>query len=294
VTEAIQQIQVSYPITADQIVADLTPLLALEKPAEVVKAIATCRGLRVQVEDRRKLLKADSLEYGRRVDEAAKLLTAAILRYEEPLKERKAKHDAAKAEAKRAAEQAERERLMAEERAKIQAEREAAQQEAEIQAKRRAAEERQLEQRRVLIRREKEQAEAELLAMRRQAEAERAESQRILREAEQARRAAEETLAKIEREKEAERTRARMAAEAEEQRLEREKYERELAAKIEAAQPDVVKLHAYAERLRSVRLSGPVCVDDDARAVASDVHAHLGRLVDHLLTFDGSPLEDAP
>lgn len=290
-TEAIQQIQVSYPITADQIVADLTPLLALEKPAEVVKAIATCRGLRVQVEDRRKLLKADSLEYGRRVDEAAKLLTAAILRYEEPLKERKAKHDAAKAEAKRAAEQAERERLMAEERAKIEAERAAAQQEAEIQAKRRAAEERQLELRREAMRREKEQAEAELLAMRRQVEAERAESQRILREAEQARLAAEETLSKIEREKEAERTRARLAAEAEEQRLEREKHERELSAKIEAAQPDVVKLHAWAARIAGLSQGAPQCVDEDACIVAGDVRRELMRLHDHLLSFDGSPLE---
>lgn len=294
--EAIAPIAVQYPLTLAQIETQLAPLLNAEKPADVVKAIATCRGLRVDVEERRKLLKADSLDYGRRVDEAARQLTAAIVKYEEPLKQRKAEHDEAKARAKRDAEQAERERLLAAEREQMAKERAAAEEEAKVQAQRLRIEAQQLEQRRELMRREKEEAQRELEEERRKMAAERAETQRILAQAEQERKSAQATLDRIEREKEQERTRARMAAEAEEQRLAKERHDRELAAKVAAAQPDIVKLRAWADRLSAIRMQAPSCTDPDARTLVLEVQEGLERLAGHLIAFDGSPIEysDAP
>ena len=62
----------------------------------VTDAISVVRTLRVNVEKKRVELKADALEYGRKVDAEAKRITAALLEVEEPLKANKDEIDAEK------------------------------------------------------------------------------------------------------------------------------------------------------------------------------------------------------
>ena len=77
--------------------------------AGLVKAIAEIRTTRTDVEKRRKELKQDALDYGRKVDDAAKTITARLEAIEGPLKEQKDEIDAEVARIK--AEKAEAERL---------------------------------------------------------------------------------------------------------------------------------------------------------------------------------------
>ena len=81
-------------------------------------AIADVRKVRVDVEKARKDLKADALEYGRKVDAEAKRVTALLLEIEEPLKAEKARIDDAKETARREKEEAERKQIEAEMEAK--------------------------------------------------------------------------------------------------------------------------------------------------------------------------------
>ena len=83
------------------------------------KAIATIRELRVAVEKRRKELKAESLEFGRLVDSAARHLTGRLEDVEAPLI---AARDAVDAEKERIKAEKERARV-AEIEAKLKAER---------------------------------------------------------------------------------------------------------------------------------------------------------------------------
>ena len=123
-------IQVVYPITAADIQARFAGYAALTADTPqgykaVQAAIADLRGSRGEVEKRRKELKADSLEYGRRVDAVAKFLTQKIEEIENPLKAKKAAADEEKARAKMDAERA----ALEEERARLAAERAAFEQE---------------------------------------------------------------------------------------------------------------------------------------------------------------------
>jgi hypothetical protein len=78
---------------------------------EAVKSgIREVRKLRTSVEKKRKELKADALEYGRRVDAEAKRITDALLSIEEPMKEAKQEFDAKKEAEKQAKIRAEEER----------------------------------------------------------------------------------------------------------------------------------------------------------------------------------------
>lgn len=70
--------------------------LAAETPQQykvLQAALSDLRSARTEVEKRRKELKADSLEYGKKVDAAAKFLTAKIEEIEAPLKAAKAEAD---------------------------------------------------------------------------------------------------------------------------------------------------------------------------------------------------------
>lgn len=62
----------------------------------VTDALSVVRTLRINVEKKRVELKADALEYGRKVDAEAKRITAALLEVEEPLKANKEEIDAEK------------------------------------------------------------------------------------------------------------------------------------------------------------------------------------------------------
>lgn len=79
--------------------------------AGLVKAIAEVRTARTDVEKRRKELKQDALDYGRKVDDAAKAITARLEAIEWPLKDQKDEIDAEVARIKREKEEAEKARV---------------------------------------------------------------------------------------------------------------------------------------------------------------------------------------
>ncbi len=200
-----------------------------------VKGIADLRDRRLKIEERRKLLKQDSLEYGRKVDAVAKDLTAIIESVENSLKAAKLEVDNAKAAAKREAEAAERAAVEAEIRAKREAE------EHELAVRRQADEER--------IRQERAQLEADRFAAaaeRAQLEQERAEAhaEREKARAELAELRAEQTKRAAEK---AERARLEQeAAEAEQARVMALEHAAALKAREEALAPDIVRIHAFA------------------------------------------------
>jgi len=68
--------------------------LSVKKNYDIVKeAVKETRVLRGKVEDRRKNLKSDALEYGRKVDAKAKSIKDRLLAIEEPIKKLKTDHD---------------------------------------------------------------------------------------------------------------------------------------------------------------------------------------------------------
>jgi len=82
-----------------------------EQYGQVTKAIADVRNLRTSVEKRRKELKAEALDYGRKVDAKAKDITARLLEVEEPLKAVKQVVDDKRAKLKAEVEEKERKRV---------------------------------------------------------------------------------------------------------------------------------------------------------------------------------------
>lgn len=252
---------VVYMVTADEIAATKAKYAALDAttPAgyeEVRLAIQTVRSTRVSIEKRRVDLKAEALDYGRRVDAEAKRLTALIEEIESPLVAKKKAIDDEKARIKAEAEAAKlkelQDRLAAEraaedarlkdERAKLDAERAVFEEEKrkadDIAAEQRAADEaRQREQR------EREQAEQKAEAERLRIEREAIERER----AELARAKAESDRIEFERVARA-KAEADAAAKIESDRL--AAAEREAA--IQAILPDAKKLDAYADALRAV------------------------------------------
>lgn len=266
---------------ADETLAELRERfigLTAETPAkyeQVRAAIADLRTVRVDVEKSRKELKADALEFGKRVDAEAKRITNALLEIEEPLKLEKQRIDDEKDRLRREKAEQERSRIEAElearrlkaeeERQRIEAERKAEQdrieaeqaaererlalerqeldrQRAEIEAKQREAREAQ----EVIERAERERLDAE----RRQIEAERRQLDQEIR-AEQERRNREEfeRQAKLRAEQEAR------------ERLEQERIEAERVAvameaevaRLDALRPDVDKLRSLVEVLRAIQ-----------------------------------------
>ena len=146
-------IQVVYPITEADITARFAGYAELTADSPqgykaVQAAIGELRSARVDVEKRRKDLKAESLEYGRRVDEVAKYLTGLIEAIEHPLKAKKAAVDEEKARVKAEKEAAERAAVEAQIRAEQEAEAARLKAEAERLAQERAA----LEQERAALR----------------------------------------------------------------------------------------------------------------------------------------------
>lgn len=137
-------IQVVYPITEADITARFAGYAELTADSPqgykaVQAAIGELRSARVDVEKRRKDLKAESLEYGRRVDEVAKYLTGLIEAIEHPLKAKKAAVDEEKARVKAEKEAAERAAVEAQIRAEQEAEAARLKAEAERLAQERAA-----------------------------------------------------------------------------------------------------------------------------------------------------------
>lgn len=241
---------VVYPVTEAEIAAARQKYAALtadtkEGYEEVRLALGRLRTARTSIEARRKELKADSLEYGRRVDSAAKKLTAMVEEIEQPLQAKKDAVDQTEAQAKRAAEDAAR----AEAEAKAKAERDA--ENARLAAER---------QRQEAVAAEQRAAQAKI-------DADRAalDSQREAIEAQQreAARVEEQRLAA-----------ARAEQEAKEQ-AERDRVEAEAAVVAAAAEalrlaalaPDLDKAVAFAAEIRQLARRAPLLGQEPGQAI---------------------------
>ena len=249
----------------------------------VRSARLTVKDHRVRVEKVRKELKADSIEYGRRVDGEAKRITALLLPIEEHLEsqenaviaEKERIKNAARVEAERKAAEAK-----AAEEARIKAEQAAENERLRIEREKLDAERRAMEAERAKI----EQAQAAERA-RQKAEQDKIDVERRKVEAEAQRLAAIE--AARQRAIEMEKARAESAERARvetEQRIAREAADREAAAKAkkeaeeaakaraEALRPDREKLLAVAALVMAIEI--PI-VSNEVQSAAHRVRAVL-------------------
>lgn len=283
---------VEYPVSEKEIAAARAKYGAItfdtpEGYEEGRIALANLRTARTSIEKRRVELKADALAYGRKVDDVAKRLTLLVSEIEEPLKDRKAAIDDAKARAARAAEDAARaaaeakakaereaeEKRIADDRAKLEA-----QQAIFAEAQRKADEERRQADERARV--ESERVAAEQREAQAKIDAERAEleaQQRAVREK-------EETAARAERERQqAERDRLaaeeRAAAEAEAAAAE--------AARLEAMRPDIDKIHGFAGEIRALAARAPEMRTDESQSAMTWIVGALERIAKAADTFEG-------
>jgi len=331
-TEVVQATRIdsmiTYPVSKQEIAtlrAKFSGLKA-DTPAgyeQVRLAIGKTRELRVQVEKRRKELKADSLEFGRKVDAVARQLTNELETIEEPLALLKSEVDDAKKREKEAKEKAERDAIeadlrarheanearlksereaaeakLAEERAKLDAER------AEMAAKQQAIDEANRVEREKM---EAEKAKADAEAKERQAKID-AENKRIAEEQAYKQAVIEEDNRKLEEKRNAIEAQRQAAERAEFERVTKVKAEAEAKAKIEtdridaekkaaehkawqeserlrldAMKPDIEKVHAFAKAVRS--LSCPGLKSDDARNAVRIATTQLAEIAEVLDTF---------
>jgi hypothetical protein len=275
------------------------------------KALALARKTRTGIELRRKELKAESLEFGRRVDSTAKQLTALVAPIEDELQAKKDFVDNEKARVKSEKEaELERQRVArieaarAEERAKEEARleairveqdrvaREQAEKEAELRRQQEAFESEQRRQREA-IEAERRHAEAERLAAEQKAAAElrrqQEELQRQQRELEDQKRAAELEDAKrqaaILAEREATERAARERVEAEERRVAELESQAELKRREEVLLPDREKLAVWAEDIRQLSESPPGVTSDDAKEFIVRAQELLNEITDSIWGF---------
>jgi hypothetical protein len=189
---------------------------------------------RVDVEKTRKALKADALEFGRKVDNEAKRLTTALEEIENHLltqEEIVTKHQARLAAERKAKEDAEKAKIEAERQAQI------------------AADEAAIRQHQEKIRQQQERLAAEQLKI---------EQEKLRQAQEQARIEQEKARiaqAKVDAEKRAIEAEKRRLEQEQEARLAEEKRQLENLARLkalEAAKPDVEKTLLYCEQILSV------------------------------------------
>lgn len=250
-------IQVAYPITPEGIGARLDQYrgYAFDTPENYksgVLAIRSCRELRVEIEERRKFLKADSLAYGREVDRVAGILTGLIQNVEGPLQASKQLVDDTKKrekEAKAAAErQAIEDQLLA-----------ARAVEEAIARAARAEEEKALAAQRAELAAERKAAQAELAKIR----AEREALDKAQREADAV------VMAKAIAE--------RKLAEAEEARIHQLEWAETQRKRQAALAPDAEKLKLYAEEVHKLLYRQPTLASNEAQAVLVAVSALLSK-----------------
>lgn len=215
-------------------------------------ARAEIKGLRVQVEATRKEIKAPALERCRLIDSEAKRITEELIALEQPIDQQIKSEQQRRREAREAAEEAERERLAAIERAKLAAEREAQEKaaaeqkakleaiRAELEAKAKADQER-IDAERAKLAQERAEQEAAIEAAKAKAAAEAEAERKRLAAVEEQRIAKErERIAKEEADLAAERERlaaekAAADAKAKAEREAREAAERKAREEAEAA-----------------------------------------------------------
>ena len=198
----------------------------------VHKARMVVKNKQVDIEKRRKELKADALEYGRLVDGEAKRLTGLL----EPIKMHLQSEEDRIVAAKDAIKNAARLKAEAEERARKEAEEAAMRAEQERQAEER----RKLEEERAKLEAERAKIEAE----KRRIADEEAARQRAIAEAE----AAKQRAAELERARQEAAERAKRETE---ERLKREAEQRAAEAKRKAEAEETARLKAEAARLKA-------------------------------------------
>lgn len=289
---------VSYDVTETQI-AELQARftgLSFETPDrydEGRKALATLRGLRTAVERRRKELKAEHLERGRKIDQVAKHFTGLIEAIEQPLLDAKALVDGEKERlerekreadllAREAALKAEQEATEA--RTRGENERLAAERAAFAEAQRKADEERAARDEADRVEREK--AQAKLDADRAYIEAERRAIEAARRVAA---RAEEDRLAKARAEQEAaeQAERDRVAAE---QRRTREEAE---ARRMEALRPELERAAEFGRRIAALADDAPALHSQEAANRIDWACARL-RKISEALTGEQAAAPPAP
>jgi hypothetical protein len=231
---------------------------------------------RVEVEKVRKALKADALEYGRKVDSEAKRITALL----EPIESHLANQENAY--------EAEKERIKEEARLKAEAEAKARQEaeEARLRAIREAEEARlkairDAEEARLRAEREALDAERQAMEAKQKAEQEKIIAERQAIEAERKRLAdieaarlraiEEDRIRKEAAERAVKETEARIAREAEQARLQAEAIEAERVRK-ETLRPDREKLLAVADAVAAIQVP---TVSEDADGAAILIHEVL-------------------
>ena len=245
----------------------------------VHEARMVVKNKRVEVEKVRKALKADALEYGRKVDSEAKRITGMLEPIESHLTAEEDAYNAEKERIKNAA------RLKAEAEARAKAEAEEAAQRAEQE---RIRKEQEAEAERLRIEREKIEAERAAIEAERRAAQDKIEAERRKIEADQKRladieaarvRAEEMEKAKAEAAERAKReTEERLAREAAEAKAKVEREAAEAAARveleaaekarIEAARPDGDKLRSVANEIASVVIPSMTTPDGDKAALS--------------------------
>jgi chromosome segregation ATPase len=280
--QVVESLVVQYDVSEGQIalLGEEVKGVTFDTPAnyEVGRlALGKLRSLRTAVEKRRQDLKRESLDYGRRVDAAAKHFTGLIEAIENPIAEAKRAVDEEEARAKREAERAE---LIA-----LEAEQTRKREEAEAAAKAvREAEEKRLEEGRRALEAEKARN-AE--AIRVSEEANRVERERIAAERaalDAERRQVEETARKA---READEARARAAREA--AAREQAKADAEaVRARLEALRPEREKVHAFAGYIRQIADQAPEVESELCVGAIAWVQDRLRAVADKLDQFDGT------
>lgn len=300
---AIIATPINYPTTLAEIEAKREQYAAItcDTPAEYETcrlAIADCRTTRVAIEERRKELKADSLEYGRRVDSMAKELTALVESLEEPLKAKKLVVDTERDRVKREAEEAEvraiEEKVRADreaEEARLRAEREAEEARLAVERERLAEEQRKLDAERATVEAAQKAEREAIAAERAKLEADQraadaaAQHERDALEAQrrEADRVEFERQATIRAEAEAKQRAERERVEAEEARVAEAERQAKAQARLEALRPDAEKLAAFATTIENI--ATPAVSSKEARALLSGCVARMVSVAKDLRGF---------
>lgn len=310
--ERITSVPITYEIDATALTSKVQSYQGLTiagvDDREGYKAVSEARKdlkrVRVSIENRRKELKADALAYGKRVDDAAKALTALIEPTEQRLLAEEERIDTEKERIKREAEEARQRKLqdrvnalgptgtaislpdlqaMSDEAFEVflaARQEEHAKETARLAAEaaaRKAEEDRvaaeQAEQRRIEAERLAEEA-ARLKREREEAEAQLAEQRAAIRREREAQEAEARRLAEERAKLEAERKAKADAEAAEQRRIEAEKQAAEEAARREALRPDREKLLTVVDAIRAIDVPE---VSLDAAETAEEVLFGLQR-----------------
>lgn len=257
------------------------------------RMIGLLRTTRTRIEKRRKEHNAEHQEAIRFVNGIAKQLTTFVENLEDPLKQLKLEVDEAKERAKRAAEQAEQERLAAIEREKLaaaEAERKAAHEaeqarlkaEAEKLAKERAEQEAKFAAERAAMEAERAKLAAERAAAvkaQQEAQAKLDAERRAVEEARAAQERAEaERLAKIKAEQEAAAQAERDRIAAEEAKVREAERQAELERRRAALAPDMEKIKAFAGTITRVANQAPQVVSEEAQRAVYDAQEALAEV----------------